>query len=314
MIGMEQSKTIIPVATIIPTLDRTWILIRTLKSLFDQDCVTQSVVIVDASEHDETKIAIEALTPPQGVDIIYARAIIKGAAHQRSQAVTLTKLPYVVFMDDDILLEPHCIQRIFAGFSISDKIGGVNAMITNQRYLKPGRFTKAMYVMLGGKQTAWAGKVIGPAWNILPEDDPSLPEYVECDWLNLGCTMYRVDALPHPLFPDSFHGYSSFEDLTLSLRVGKNWTLLNARTARIFHDSQPGNYKNRAIRLAEMEVVNRHYVMTNVLGHKKLKHYGQLFLFDLFKLTALMQSASQVKLLPPTVIGKMKGYFKILFS
>lgn len=309
-----ESKKVIPIAAIIPTMNRTTILVRTLNSLFEQDYVPQSVIIVDASNNDDSMNAVQSLNKPAGVEIQYARAIIKGAAHQRSQALSMTKLPFVCFMDDDILLEPHCIQRLFDGFSQGENIGGVVSMITNQRYLTPGRFTKFMFRLFDGNRSTWAGRVIGPAWNILPEDDPSLPEYVRCDWMNLGCTMYRTEALPDPVFPDSFKNYSAFEDLTLSYTVGKKWTLLNARTARIYHDSQPGDYKDRLIPLSEMEVVNRHYVMTKVMGRDNLKYHVQMFLFDLFKLTSVMTSGDGLRRFPRIAYGKLRGYFKILFS
>jgi glycosyltransferase involved in cell wall biosynthesis len=308
------SRKIIPVAVIIPTINRAPILIRTLKSLFDQDQLPQSVIIVDASNSDESRNGIQSLAKPAGIDIQYAKAIVKGAAHQRSQALSMTSLPFVCFMDDDILLEPYCIQRVFDGFSQDDNIGGVVAMITNQRYFKPGSFTKFMYRLFDGNRSTWAGRVIGPAWNILPEDDPLLPEYVKCDWMNLGCTIYRTAALPNPVFPEHYKGYSMFEDLTLSLTVGRNWTLLNARTARIFHDSQPGDHKSRIVQLSEMEVLHRHYIMKEVLRRNGFKDYMKLIAFELFQASALFRNRSSLRLLPGIMVGKFKGYLKVLFS
>lgn len=311
---MMNTRTIIPASAVIPTMNRTPILVRTLKSLFDQNVVPQSVIVIDASSNDETKTALEAIETPGGVSIVYRRAVIKGAAQQRNQAVRLNTLPYVIFMDDDVILEQNCIERIYAGFSLGPNVGGVNAMITNQKYSRLGRITTTMCRLFDGNKTTWAGRVVGPAWNFLPDDDPSLPEYVQCDWLNLGATMYRADALPDPVFPEIFHGYSAFEDMTLSLNVGKKWTLLNARTARLFHDTQPGDYKNKIARLTEMEVVNRHYIMTKVLGRKGIKDYAKLFLFEGFNITSFFTSAERMRLLPGAIAGKIKGYFKIAFK
>jgi len=60
--------------------------------------------------------------------------------------------------------------------------------------------------------------------------------------------MYRREAIPSPPFPEHFSGYSMMEDLTLSLVVGRKWKLANARTARIYHDSQPGTHKSNSAR------------------------------------------------------------------
>ena len=78
-------------------------------------------------------------------------------------------------------------------------------MIINQKYIPPGKLTKAMANFVGGKALkSLAGKCIGPAWNFLPEDNNDLPACVQVEWLNTTCTIYRKDALPSPVFPDNF--------------------------------------------------------------------------------------------------------------
>jgi hypothetical protein len=134
--------------------------------------------------------------------------------------------------------------------------------------------------------------VLGPAVNLLPEDRDDLPEVVPVEWLNTTCTLYRREALPDPPFPPQFHGYSLMEDLALSLTVGKRWPLANARTARIFHDSQPGTHKSDPAVLAEMQLVNRHYVMTKILGRNRVADYLKLILFELFSIASSLQSRS----------------------
>ena len=313
---MDPQKQVIPAAAIIPTMNRAPVLTRTLESLFQQDTLPESIIIVDASPGDETKNALEALRVPPGVSITYARATIKGAAHQRSQALSLTNLPYVVFMDDDVILEPECVRRVYLGFSPIDSgvtnVGGVNAMITNQRYTKPGFVTKTMYRLMDRNRATWAGLVIGPAWNLLPEDDPQLPAYVKCEWLNLGCTMYRRDVLPIPLFPETFSGYSLFEDLTLSLKIGKTSTLLNARTAQLFHDSQPGDYKRDVSKIAEMEFYNRYFVMTKVLGRTGFVNYWKFFVFQWFGIVSGFISSRSLTLLFANIRGKIRALKMII--
>jgi hypothetical protein len=48
------------------------------------------------------------------------------------------------------------------------------------------------------------------------------------------------------------------ENLALSLTVGKRWKLANARTVRIYYNSQPGTQKSAPRVLAEMQLVNRY--------------------------------------------------------
>src|SRR5204863_9646194 len=129
--------------------------------------------------------------------------------------------------------------------------GGVSALIVNQKYHPPGAISRAVFTLMHGRsERTFAGRVIGPGINLLPEDREDLPEIVPVEWLNTTCTIYRRVALPSPPFDSVFTGYSMMEDLTLSLRVGQKWKLANARTARIFHDSQPGPHKSCATELA----------------------------------------------------------------
>ena len=60
------------------------------------------------------------------------------------------------------------------------RMGGISAMITNQRYISPGRVSRSLFRILNGQSAkSYAGKCIGPAFNILPEDNPELPDVVE---------------------------------------------------------------------------------------------------------------------------------------
>jgi hypothetical protein len=153
--------------------------------------------------------------------------------------------------------------------------------------------------------------VLGPAVNLLPEDRENLPEVVPVEWLNTTCTLYRREALPSPPFDSVFTGYSMMEDLTLSLRVGKKWKLANARTARIFHDSQPGSHKSDPVALAEMELVNRYYVMTQVMGNRRFRDFVRLFLWEAFQLSACAVASQSRPTLPALWRGKWRGLWLI---
>ena len=192
-------------------------------------------------------------------------------------------------------------------------IGGVSAMITNQQYHSPGKASRLMYQLMCGKRlTSYAGKCIGPAWNLLPEDNEHLPELVQVEWLNTTCTLYRKEALPTPAFPNHFKGYSLMEDLTLSLTVGKRWKLYNARTARIYHDSQPGTHKNNIYATAKMELINRYYVMTNVLGRKSFSDHLKLIAFQIFGVITPLRTSNGWRNLLPSASGKIAAIISLL--
>ncbi len=147
--------------------------------------------------------------------IIWQRANVTGAAAQRNAGRSHgATQPFVWFFDDDILFEPDCVQRLWSAIESDRQLGGVNAMITNQRYQSPGMISRLMFTLMnGGPEKSFAGKLIGPAINLLPEDRDDLPEVVPVEWLNTTCTIYRREALPSPPFESFFTGYSLMEDV-----------------------------------------------------------------------------------------------------
>ena len=307
---MQLNTEMLPISLIIATKDRPAVLSRTLESLAAQHVLPCEMIIVDGSSKDDSQkvVAQWARDSAPQVTLHWQRAEKLGAAVQRNQGVAVATQSVIWFLDDDILLEPECLVRLWSALNSDSQIGGVNAMITNQRYQSPGRISRFMFRLMAGRNyVSYAGRILGPAINLLPEDRDELPEIVPVEWLNTTCTMYRHQALPTPPFPAHFTGYSMMEDLTLSATVGKNWTLLNARTARIFHDSQPGSHKSDPVALAEMELVNRYYVMTQVLDRRGLRMLMKLALWESFQFLSLLRSNRNPTLWAQTLWGKLRA-------
>lgn len=249
--------------------------------------------------------------------LIYRRARYAGAARQRNEGVEAGEQPFVFFFDDDVLFEPDCCIRLWRAIEADAALGAVNAMITNQQYEHPGRATRMLLFLLNrcrGEKT-YAGRVIGPGMNLLPADQEDLPEVVPVEWLNTTCTLYRREALPQPPFPPQFTGYSLMEDLALSLTVaGRGWRLANARTARILHDSQPGEHKSDAAALSRMELVNRHFIMTSVLGRDNAIDYIKLAVLESFFVTGTLTNRRTRRTAASVLRGKVEGVRDIIRS
>ena len=304
---------VLPVSALVPTLNRRVPLGRMLESLTQQAFQPAEMIIVDASQSDETKQLCETKIPGLLTKITYQRATETGAAAQRVQAVASATQDFVWFLDDDVVFEEDCLKHLWEALQTDERLGGVNAMITNQRYFPPGRVSRTVFSLLHGSvRESYAGMCIGPAFNLLPEDNEGLPDCVPVEWLNTTCTLYRKAALPEPLFPPHFKGYSYLEDVALSLTVGRKWRLANARHARIFHDTQPGEYKNSTIAMAKMELVNRHYVMTQVLGRRGLSDYAKLLLLETFFAASGLVSPRGWVSLPAILLGKLTAIPAVL--
>ena len=304
---------LLPISAIVPTRNRALPFRRTLESLANQSVQPVEIIVVDASDDDSTANLCSSRIPGLESEIRYFRAHEAGAATQRNEAMRHAREEIILFMDDDILFEPACIRRLYDGLTVSPDVGGVVAMITNQRYLPPGRVSRMIFRFMAGRASeSYAGRVLGPAVTLLPDDHDSLPEIVPVEWLCSCCALYRRQAMPDPPFGGNFTGYSMMEDLTLSLIVGRQWKLANVRTARILHDSQPGSHKSDPAVVGEMSVINRHYVMTCVLGRRGMSDYAKLVLWIAFGQVAALLTPSQWGTYPRRVVGELRGLRAIM--
>lgn len=279
---------ILPVSTVIPTRNRWRNLQETLTSLLAQTKLPAEIIVIDASDTTPANNEIEPFIHQAlsgGASLRWEAASLQGAAPQRNQGYAFATQPFVHFMDDDIIMEQDCLQRLWGAMQSSAHAGGVSAMIANEKYHPPGPFSRWLFAWLNGEELpTYAGRCLGCGLTLMPSDDPALPEIVPVDWLVTGCVIYRREAMPDPPFPARFTGASLAEDLALSLRVGKKWGLFNARNARVFHQAPGGDHKRDLIKLSEMEVLNRHYVMKYILERDSWYDYVQFWFVNFITL------------------------------
>lgn len=275
----------LPISVVIPTRDRPAALLRTLHSLLASTDVPGEFIIIDASEGCESADAIAPLFAAPGAPRLLVRqAASIGAAAQRNQGVALATCDMILFCDDDIIAQPDCIARLWQAMESNSRLGGVSASIVNQSYVRPGRVLRGILRLIGAIEgDGYAGRVVGPAIAFLPRAG-SAAQAMPVEWLNLGCSLYRRPLLPQPPFDVFFSGYSIGEDVALSLRVGRRARLANVPSARIVHDSQPGVHKADAVSLSRMQFVNRHYLMTQVLGRVGWADHARLFIWEALQL------------------------------
>lgn len=295
---------LLAISVIIPTKNRKSLLLKTLYSISLQKEQPKEIIIIDSS--DNLEIGIFENINSLKSQIIHQKAIESGAAKQRNQGVSISNFDIIAFFDDDIYLEENCILNLFSHLTSSEKIGGVSALITNQLYQKTGKISTKFYQLISGsKSNTFAGKCIGPVINFLPADEGKITNKV--DWLNTTCTMYKKDVLPDPPFPSHLIGYSLMEDLTLSLKVAQTKELYNIRTARIYHDTQESSSKHSISELAKMDLVNRHYIMKNIMKNNSFSDYIKLAAQQMFSLLSTFTDTRKIKNIPLILKGKFQA-------
>ncbi len=311
-----ESPEALPIAVVIPTRNRPDLLAETLRSLMLQSRLPAEVVVVDASDEEafarnaaNLKSRASSGTPP----LRHMKAAQAGAAPQRNQGVEASGQPMILFLDDDIRLSVSCLERLHAAMQADDRNGGVSAMISNAAYRPPGAFSKRLFHWFDDRGTGtYAGRCLGPGLTTMPSDHASLPEVTPMEWLITGCTLYRRAALPAPPFSSFFHDASIGEDLALSLEVGRRWKLANARLAKVEHlGAVHSHCLTRECELAEMELVNRHHIMTEVLKRTTLRDYVQFLVMEFGLLPSTLLQRDGWRRFPVRLWGRLRGLRRI---
>jgi glycosyltransferase involved in cell wall biosynthesis len=313
------SPRIVPVSAILPTRNRAPILARFLESLAAQDTLPSEIVICDASEddctHELVKSSILLWQKRFGVDVIwrYIAANRAGLAPQRNQAVAAATQKFVWFLDDDIILEPGCLARLYEILDGDEGVGGVTATLINEPYHPPGRATRALmrWFENGYERESYASACVGPGWTFLHDAATDGPPLMRAEWLGGGCSVYRKCALSEPAVPDHFEGGAIGEDLAASLHVGKHWRMWHVRAARAIHDSQGGSHKRSRRRMAEQGLLNRYYILTRIMGRDAIRDHVDFAVMNVFTLVSLLRQPRDWKFLIPNMLGISLGLWKI---
>lgn len=205
-----------------------------LPSLLSQTRLPDQIVLVDQSSDDCTKELLEGFvgalaasgrSKPEFLYLYEPNAIGAGAA--RNAGIERAEGDIVVFLDDDVLLEPDFLQELLAVYQRDPQVGGVSGVITN--YLHPPFLQWMMRTLF------WIG----------PFHDERQPIYWNADRLRdrkpvrvrkfgSGLMSVRRSVLDGDRFDGRYKGAGG-EDVDLSWRLSERCRLVMTPRARLLH-------------------------------------------------------------------------------
>jgi glycosyltransferase involved in cell wall biosynthesis len=92
----------------IPTFNRPLRIKELLKNILQQDVLPDEIVIVDSSSNRDTEDTVNSFEQSD-IPIIYKQSE-KGLTLQRNSAVDSANGEIIMFLDDDIVLDPEFVQ------------------------------------------------------------------------------------------------------------------------------------------------------------------------------------------------------------
>jgi GT2 family glycosyltransferase len=218
---------------IVATKNRAADLERMLATLGSQTRLPEELIIVDQSCGEDTRRIIDSFARDlkaagrREPEIIYLHdPTLVGANGARNVGIERSRGEILVFLDDDVLLEPEFMHELLRVYEESPGVGGVSGVVTN--YALPPHSPRIL------RRLFWTG----------PFHDERQPLYWRADRLRdhqpvrvrrfgSGLMSIRREALGDDRFDSFYRGPG--EDVELTWRIHERYLLLIAPQARVFH-------------------------------------------------------------------------------
>ena len=227
------------ISVIIPTLNRFDDLKAFTQTLVKQTLKPDELVIVDAGDDNNVEPMLRTGLESTGIELTYLKAE-PGTSSQRNKGIAAAKGDFFFFFDDDVLLEPDYIEKSMSCFDAplnsTLPLGGV--MGTFKDHPKDSRL-KILYKHLFQitHETDIRPPIIqssGAArWAIEPKEIIPIPV---CGG---GRVVFRKECFENEQWDSFLPGYTASEDVELSYRIAKKWSLIQTPHARLHHKHSP---------------------------------------------------------------------------
>ncbi len=244
-------------ACIIATKDRALELDRLLKSIQAQDLPVQKIILVDAGS---TQSFNPGAYPDLKIRAVKARRACLPA--QRNQGIALLDddVPFVCFLDDDLILHPGAFRAMAAFWDQApEKAGGAVFNIMNEKRPTAGVWLKKLFCTGAFER----GRVLPSGYNTLM---CPAAQTRPVQWLFGGATVWKREVFKEFIFDDWYEGTGLCEDLDFSYRVGKKYGLYVVAQAKVDHLTGTAA-RRRNVWFGKTQIINRYHF---VRKHKEL--------------------------------------------
>jgi len=299
------------ISVIIPTKNRTEDVIICLESISIQTMLPDEIVIVDSSETENLKSALDSFGD---LNIKYIHDIEASLTRAENIGVENSIGDISIILDDDVILEKNCIEAIMHVFNNypTEKIGGVTGNVMSN---KPKSFIGKFFIF--GMQVFSTIFFITRYGNGkfqlsgMPTTIQNADKITECEFL-FGCVMaFRKEVISEFKFDESFHGYSWGEDDDIAYRVSRKYQNIYTPFAKFVHTGSP-SARGDKYAIMKMGIENHYYLFRKNLPqditHKFAFWWSVVGLFVRESIMgAIKRNSSGVRGLMSGLIGIIKG-------
>ena len=247
---------------LICTKDREEDLRRCLDSICEQQRTPDEAIIVDSGAQRVQGLVQEFAAALPRCAVKYVRSE-PGLTRQRNIGVGVATKDIVHFLDDDVILDPACVDEIQKTFEApgAEDVVAVSPMLR----LAEGRPPRPCSLLRKGFLMT---RVDGDG-RMLPSGFGTFTWYAGYKDLHplqvaCGCCAYRRSIFDRIRFDEFFAGYGYMEDLDFSYRAGNLGRMVGNPRATMLHVASAAARPDWR-RLVAMQIINHHYVFTRLL-------------------------------------------------
>jgi GT2 family glycosyltransferase len=238
---------------VIGTRHRPESLRRCLDSLARQIVRPDEVVIVDDGQLDPAPF-VESLERT-GIAVQYFnKSHDAGLTKSRNLGIRQSRGDIVMFLDDDVELEPQYMQAILRVYDAHPEVGGVGGRLNDPPLSWPKRRLLRAFLLDSHREGAVLANGVGVLVRSITRD-------TAVEWFS-GCNMsYRRQVFDRFMFDEEFAGNGWGDDRDFSYAVSRVYPLMCAPDAALLHHEEP-RARARARDFGEIEItyVNRFFV------------------------------------------------------
>jgi GT2 family glycosyltransferase len=303
------------VSVIVPTIGRPESLANLLTSLTRQTCRPLEVLVADGSGTEEIAQLADGWRAKLNVRVLLVSP--PNAVRQRQAAIGEARGDLLLLLDDDVVLEPDCLEQMLTLIAGDPSVVAVMADFSNQSWPAPTRAWRLyLRYVRGLKEGAWQGQVVGPLLRYGYNPVPATPQPME--WLGAGNSLVTRSAYDRAGgFSDFFlHRCTMNEDVDLGLKLRRVGRILFCPAARMAHYHAPGGRVLPGV-AAEDDLFNRFVILRQTRRDSAARALGWVGLFF------SVETASQfVACLRRTdfgyffecLAGRLRAFGRILFA
>lgn len=257
------------ISVCIPTLDRAEVISKLLLNLHQHDYLPNEILVVDASENDKTKIICREFEK-YGL-VKYFHSYIKQLTFQRNIAIREALGDYILFLDDDVILEKGCIKELkaFLDEDKEEEFAAVGPVIINEFGKSIYKYQK-LYYKLGIYDSLNPGTWLKCGDFIQNSFFPKKFDGVKLTaFLGGGASMFRRKIIK-VITPDSNFKFGG-EDKHWTLRLSSKYKLGIIGAAGLYHNHFPGGGRKKPFVQGKISTINMWKILNDCDNKLTLK-------------------------------------------